>query len=49
MTRYKVKVIYKYSDTIDVEAESKEEAEKIALEECNEQCEILYDVIVTEK
>jgi hypothetical protein len=48
MPKYEVTVKYIYSDTVDVEAKSKEEAERIALQECEEEPEILHDVIINE-
>lgn len=43
MPTYTVKVTYKYSDTVTVEADSKEEAFSKAPEYANEQYESLYD------
>ena len=42
--KYTVKVSYLYSDTMEIEAASKEEAETLALSECDEQCELLHDI-----
>ena len=47
MDKYKVKLIYKYSDTVHVEAFSKEEAIEKALEECDEKYESFYDAEVS--
>lgn len=43
MPIYKVKVTYKYSDTIEVKAESPEEALAIAPTDADEEFECLYD------
>jgi hypothetical protein len=45
MAAYKVKLIYKYSDIVEVEAETRAEAIAIALnlEEINETFECLWD------
>lgn len=48
MTKYKVKLIFKYSDVVHVEAKNKEDAIKKALEDCNEQFECFYDAEVRE-
>jgi hypothetical protein len=44
--KYKIKIEYIYSDTVEVEASSEYEAKTIALDECDEQCSHLYDVQV---
>jgi hypothetical protein len=44
--KYKVKIQYIYSDTVEVEANSEFEAKTIALDDCDEQCEYLYDLQV---
>ena len=41
--KYKVKLIFKYSDTVYVEAENEKEAVSRALNDCNEQFESFYD------
>ena len=41
--KYKVKLIFKYSDTVYVEAENEKEAVSKALDDCNEQYESFYD------
>lgn len=45
MPTYRVKLTYKYSDTLEIEADSEEEAVVQAMntEETNEQFECLYD------
>ena len=48
MKKYKVVVEYIYSDTLEVFAENKEQAEELALDEATEQCDRLHDVKVTE-
>lgn len=46
MKKYKVKLIFKYSDVVHVEAESEEEAIRVATDECDEQYECFYDAEV---
>lgn len=46
MTKYKVKLIFKYSDVVHVEAKTEKEAINKALEECHEQYESFYDAKV---
>jgi hypothetical protein len=46
--KYKVKIEYIYTDTVEVEANSEYEAKTIALNECEEQCSHLYDLTVEE-
>ena len=48
MKKYRVVVQYIYSDTLEVEAENKEQAEELALENAIEQCVSLHDVRVEE-
>jgi hypothetical protein len=48
MKKYKVKLIFKYSDVVHVEAEDEKEAISKAMEECNEQYECFYDSEVEE-
>jgi hypothetical protein len=48
MKKYRVKLIFRYTDTVEVEAENSEEAVGRALDECNEQYECLEDSRVTE-
>jgi len=48
MKNYEVKVIYMYTDTVEVKAENKEDAKAYAVEIADEQCSHLHDVIVTE-
>ena len=43
MPTYRVKVTYKYSDTVEVEAENREEAMALAPEQADERFECLYD------
>lgn len=49
MPKYKVKLIFKYSDIVHVEAKDEEEAEQLALEECQEEYESYYDNEITEE
>ncbi len=49
MKRYKVKLIFKYSDVVHVEAADEKEAVSKALEDCAEQYECFYDQEVTEE
>lgn len=49
MKNYKVKLIFKYSDIVHVEAESEEDAISIALKECQEEFESFYDSEVSEE
>ena len=44
--KYKVKLIFKYSDVVHVEADSEKEAIQLALEDCHEQYECFYDAAV---
>ena len=46
MMRYKVKLIFKYSDIVHVEAETEKEAIEKALQDCDEQYESFYDAEV---
>ena len=46
---YKVKVIFKYSDIVHVEANNKKEAVQKALKECSEEYESFYDAEVEEE
>ena len=48
MNNYKIKLIFKYSDTVYVKAETEKEAIEQALAECEEQYECFYDVDVSE-
>lgn len=47
--RYKVKLIFTYSDVVHVEAETEKEAIKKALQDCDEQYESFYDAEVDEE
>ena len=49
MTNYKVKLTFKYSDTVHVEAEDREEAVAKALFDCQEVFESFYDAEVEEE
>ena len=49
MTKYKVKLIFKYSDIVHVKANSEKEAIEKALEACCEEYESFYDVKVEEE
>jgi hypothetical protein len=44
--KYKVKLIFKYSDVVHVDAENEKEAIAVAMEECSEQFESFYDAEV---
>jgi len=46
--KYRVKLIFKYSDVVHVEAESEKEAIALALEEAQEEYESFYDAEVME-
>jgi hypothetical protein len=46
--KYKVKLIFKYSDVVHVEAVDEKEAIRLALEECQEQYECFYDAEIEE-
>jgi hypothetical protein len=48
MNKYKVKVIYKYSDTVEVEAKNPEDAIKAANLIADEDFESFYDAEVEE-
>jgi len=47
--KYKVRLVFKYSDIVHVEAENKEDAVRAAMLDCNEQFECFYDADVTEE
>ena len=49
MTKYKVKLMFLYSDTIHVEAENEKEAISKAFDECHEECESFYDFDVEQE
>lgn len=44
--KYKVKLVFKYSDTVHVDADDEKTAIQQALEECSEQYESFYDAEV---
>ena len=44
MKKFSVKVTYKYSDTVEVFAETEEEAQNMAVNEAKESCECLQDI-----
>ena len=46
--KYKVKLVFKYSDVVHVEAESEKEAIEKAMSDCDEQYESFYDAIVSD-
>ena len=46
--KYKVKLIFKYSDVVYVDAEDEKEAIEKAMAECEEQYECFYDAEVRE-
>ena len=47
--KYKVKLVFKYSDIVHVEADNEEEAIEKAMDECQEEYESFYDSIVEEE
>lgn len=47
--KYRVKLVFKYSDVVHVEADSEKEAIKKAMCDCDEQYECFYDADVTEE
>ena len=47
MKQYKVKLTFKYSDIVHVEAENEKEAVTEALAQCHEEYESFYDAEVT--
>lgn len=47
MGKYAVKLTFKYSDVVHVEAENESDAIAEALEECHEEYECFYDADVT--
>jgi len=49
MKKYKVKLIFKYSDIVHVEAEDEQEAIELAMKDCYEQFESFYDTEVEEE
>ena len=48
MNNYKVKLTFKYSDTVYVKADTEKEAIEQALQECEEQYESFYDADVSD-
>jgi len=49
MAKYRVKLIFKYSDVVHVEADNEKEAVSMAMESCQEEYECWYDAEVTEE
>ena len=49
MKKYKVKLMFVYSDIIHVEAENEREAEYLAFKECNEEYDYYYDSKIEEE
>ena len=49
MKKYRVKVIFRYSDVVHVEAKDEKEAETKALDECDLQEECYEDCEITEE
>ena len=47
--KYKVKLIFKYSDVVHVEADSEKEAVSLAINECMEEYECFYDAEISEE
>ena len=47
--KYRVKLIFKYSDVVHVEADNEEDAIKKAMFDCDEQYESFYDADVSEE
>ncbi len=46
--KYKVKLIFLYTDTVEVEADNKKDAVDKATDNCEEQYECFYDAEVSE-
>ena len=44
--KYEVKLIFKYSDVVHVEADTEKEAIELALNDCQEEYESFYDAEV---
>ena len=49
MSKYRVKLVFKYSDVVHVEADSEKEAIEKAMPECREEYECWYFAEVTEE
>jgi len=49
MAQYTVKLIFKYSDVLHVEAESEREAIDKAMADCDETYECFYDTEITKE
>ena len=49
MTAYRVKLTFKYSDVVHVQAMDRRDAETKALEQCREEYECFYDSEITEE
>lgn len=49
MKKYRVRLVFMYSDVVHVEADNKEDAIEKAMDECEEQYECFYDASVTEE
>ena len=49
LKNYRVKLIYIYSDTLEVEASTREEAIELAQQQANEEFEYFYDAYVEER
>ena len=49
MKKYKVKLMFVYSDIIHVEAENEKEAEHLAFKECQEEYDYYYDSKIEEE
>ena len=47
--KYRVKLIFLYSDIVHVEAENREEAERKAFDECQEEYECFYNSEIEEE
>ena len=47
--KYRVKLTFKYSDIVHVTADNQKDAERKALEECQEEYECFYDSEITEE
>ncbi len=48
MKKYRVRLRFIYSDTVEVEAENEKEAEREAIKVCDEQCECLDSADIEE-
>ncbi len=47
--KYKIRLVFKYSDIVHVEAENEKEAIRAAMLDCDEQFECFYEADVAEE